>query len=136
MYFYIVCDMYLAYLCTVCVWIFLILYSFGNPHHDEKSILAPIRQCCRSVMNNTIAVELLEIPFLCRLRNSTWSVLQSVAKGPYLSNILDSSMKRDVLYPILTTDHLQAIDRRLNDILRTVEHCVMTHGQNIVLVDG
>ena len=24
-----------------------ILCSFGNPHHDEMSILAPLKQCCR-----------------------------------------------------------------------------------------
>lgn len=67
-----------------------------------------------------------------RLRNSTWTELLDLHnKG--LSKLLDSSLKRDPLYPILTSDHLKAIDRRLNIILDLVRDCIKHHGANKVL---
>ena len=74
--------------------------------------------------------------YICipRLRNSTWTTLLSFNKVP-LSTVLDESLRRDKLYPILTPDHLQAIDRRLKFIIATVEQCIREHSIHTVLID-
>ena len=71
--------------------------------------------------------------YLCRLRNSTWTTLQTLHKNGPLSRLLDESMKQDPVYPILTTKHLQAVDRRLNKIMETVRYCIKQHGETTVL---
>ncbi len=91
-----------------------------------------------SVINNRpihYNIHLLNnIVIVYRLRSSTWIRLQSVFKAP-LSMLLDNSMQRDVIYPILSNGHLEAIDRRLLEIIRTIEHCILTHGEHKVLFD-
>ena len=52
-----------------------------------------------------------------------------------LSKLLDESMRRDPLWPILTRPHLKAIDRRLDIVIRAVEHCIEQYGRNRVIVD-
>lgn len=90
--------------------------SFRNPSHDELSILAPLRQCCR-------------------LRRSTWAkLLQLKQQGP-LSLILERSLKRDPLYPILTQDNLVAIDRRHRLTIDHVMKCIAQYGNSTVIVD-
>ncbi|CAI8055918.1 Glycosaminoglycan xylosylkinase [Geodia barretti] len=89
--------------------------SFGNPYHDEMSILAPLQQCCR-------------------VRQSTWDRLQELIHSePSLSQRLDQSMRRDPAYPILTSLHLQAIDRRLDIIDKSIRDCFAAHGRDTVL---
>ncbi|XP_033114493.1 glycosaminoglycan xylosylkinase-like [Anneissia japonica] len=77
--------------------------SFGNPFHDEASILAPLEQCCR-------------------LRQSTWDRLQELKDGE-LSQVMEAVLSHDPISPVLTDLHLQAMDRRLQSILETVENC-------------
>lgn len=73
---------------------------------------------------------------ICRVRKSTWKRLQQfVQSGRSLSGALDDSLRRDPLYPILTAQHLEAIDRRHAIIMRTIEQCISRHGKETVLVD-
>ena len=73
---------------------------------DEFSILEPLRQCCV-------------------IRNSTFLKIAKLYTGPErLSDLLDESMKSDPVYPILLEGHLNAVDRRVVHILRTVAMCV------------
>ena len=70
------------------------------------------------------------------MRQSTWERLQQfVQSGQSLSGVLDDSLRRDPLYPILTAQHLEAIDRRYAIIMGTVEQCIARHGRETVLVD-
>ena len=79
---------------------------FGKAYYDEFSILAPLRQCCR-------------------VRESTFTKLTKLYIGPErLSDLLDNSLKNDPVYPILTRGHLNAVDRRVLHILRTIARCV------------
>ncbi|KAL0180276.1 hypothetical protein M9458_025718, partial [Cirrhinus mrigala] len=41
----------------------------------------------------------------------------------------EESLSRDPLTPVLTEDHLQALDRRLGHVLRTVGKCVKKLGE-------
>lgn len=61
----------------------------------------------------------------CLIRNSTFLKLAKLYVGPErLGDLLDSSMKSDPVYPILLEGHLDAVDRRVLHILRTVAMCV------------
>lgn len=77
--------------------------SFGNPYEDEVSILAPLYQCCI-------------------VRASTMKTLQQFA-GRTLSSSLESLLKTDPLYPILTKAHLEALDRRRYKALDAIAWC-------------
>ena len=95
------------------------MIRFGNPTHDEMSILAPLKQCCR-------------------VRRSTWERLESLSPshdGP-LSQILEESLKRDPLHPILSHLHLEAIDRRFLIVMATIQGCISEHSADVVLVDS
>lgn len=70
--------------------------------------------------------------FSHRLRNSTWLRLLSLRREG-LSPLLDKSLQRDPLYPIITPDHLIAIDRRLDKLIDLVQQCIDKHGSNAVL---
>lgn len=83
-----------------------LLFRFGKTKVDEFSILEPLRQCCV-------------------IRNSTFLKLAKLYIGPErLSDLLDKSMKSDPVYPILLPGHLNAVDRRILHILRTVAACI------------
>lgn len=45
------------------------------------------------------------------------------------------SLLQDRLAPVLTEDHLLALDRRLQIILKTVEKCIEAFGEDIVVTD-
>nr|XP_054770184.1 glycosaminoglycan xylosylkinase-like [Lytechinus pictus] len=89
--------------------------SFGNPYLDEGTILAPIYQCCR-------------------LRRSTWNTLQQFKDGR-LSQVMSQVLSHDPIAPVLTNWHLEALDRRLNDIIDTMHNCFTKHGEDIVLIE-
>lgn len=93
--------------------------SFGNPNVDEISILAPLYQCCR-------------------ILRSTWNTLNSLnnRKDKPLSETLKDSLNFDPLSPILTQNHLDALDRRLGKIVEHVNKCISKNGEDIVLVEG
>ena len=71
----------------------------------------------------------------CRVRESTWERVQELlASDTSLSQKLDQSLRRDPVYPILTAQHLEAIDRRMAIIDKTVRQCFSRHGRETVLV--
>ncbi|XP_077474141.1 extracellular serine/threonine protein kinase FAM20C [Stigmatopora argus] len=84
--------------------------GFGKHSHDEMSILVPLNQCCR-------------------VKKSTFLRLQLLAKEDYrLSTLMEESLLRDRLSPVLIRPHLQAMDRRLGLVLRTLADCVAKEG--------
>ncbi|KAK3759718.1 hypothetical protein RRG08_064439 [Elysia crispata] len=90
--------------------------SFGNPDHDEMSILAPLYQCCQ-------------------IRASLWQRLLALQEG-VLSRVLVSVLEQDPIAPILTQKHLSALDRRLGTVLDQVGACVDRVGINAIMVDS
>lgn len=80
--------------------------SFGRPFFDDMSILAPLTQCCV-------------------IRSSTTKKLLSFHHGPKsFSAALNESLSKDPLFPIVSNDHLVAIDRRVEIILKGIRKCV------------
>lgn len=89
--------------------------AFGRQFTDEMSILTPVMQCCL-------------------MRYSTMQrLIHLYANG--FSKMLDESMKSDPLYPILTKDHLESVDRRLEIVLEQVANCVKEYTVEHVIVD-
>ncbi|KAI8518561.1 Glycosaminoglycan xylosylkinase [Branchiostoma belcheri] len=89
--------------------------SFGNPNHDERTILAPIYQCCK-------------------LRSTTWERMKLLT-GDRLSQLLRKSLAHDPIAPVLTEAHLSAMDRRLLTAIDMVQGCIDENGRDNVLVD-
>lgn len=89
--------------------------SFGKAHHDEMSILAPVRQCCL-------------------MRRSTYDRLKHLYAAKF-SVLLDASLRADPLYPILTQAHLDAVDRRLALIFYQLIECMRRFKPFEVIVD-
>ncbi|XP_054614911.1 extracellular serine/threonine protein kinase FAM20C [Dunckerocampus dactyliophorus] len=84
--------------------------GFGKHSHDEMSILVPLSQCCR-------------------VRKSTYLRLQLLSKEEYqLSSLMEESLLRDRLSPILIQPHLQAMDRRLGLVLQVLADCMAKEG--------
>uniref|UniRef100_A0A4W6DUQ0 FAM20C golgi associated secretory pathway kinase n=1 Tax=Lates calcarifer TaxID=8187 RepID=A0A4W6DUQ0_LATCA len=92
--------------------------GFGKHSHDELSILVPLSQCCR-------------------VRKSTYLRLQLLAKEEYqLSSLMEESLLRDRLSPVLIQPHLQAMDRRLRLVLQVLGGCMEKEGYvNVVEED-
>uniref|UniRef100_A0AAR2KII0 FAM20 C-terminal domain-containing protein n=1 Tax=Pygocentrus nattereri TaxID=42514 RepID=A0AAR2KII0_PYGNA len=89
--------------------------GFGKHSHDEMSILVPLSQCCR-------------------VRRSTYLRLQLLAKEEYqLSSLMEESLLRDRLVPILIKPHLQALDRRLRLALNVLAECIEKEGYTAVV---
>lgn len=79
---------------------------FSQPTYDHMSILAPIRQCCL-------------------IRLSTLAKFIKLYKGPdRLSEIMRSSLNSDPLSPVLMEADLEALDRRVGTLLKTVSDCL------------
>lgn len=72
-----------------------------------------------------------------RLRKSTYLRLQLLAKEDYqLSALMEESLLRDRLSPILIQPHLQAMDRRLRLVLQVLVGCIEKEGYvNVVEED-
>ncbi|KAM9424258.1 extracellular serine/threonine protein kinase FAM20C [Pholidichthys leucotaenia] len=91
--------------------------GFGKHSHDELSILVPLIQCCR-------------------VRKSTHLRLQLLAKEEYkLSTLMAESLVRDHLTPILIQPHLDAMDRRLRQVLYVLSECIEKEGYSYVVED-
>uniref|UniRef100_A0A6Q2YQ27 FAM20 C-terminal domain-containing protein n=1 Tax=Esox lucius TaxID=8010 RepID=A0A6Q2YQ27_ESOLU len=89
--------------------------GFGKHSHDELSILVPLSQCCR-------------------VRRSTHLRLQLLAKEEYqLSHLMEESLVRDRLHPVLIQPHLEAMDRRLRLVLQVLAVCVEKEGYSNVV---
>ncbi|XP_074654697.1 glycosaminoglycan xylosylkinase-like [Tubulanus polymorphus] len=91
--------------------------SFGNPFHDEQTILAPIYQCCI-------------------IRRKTYEQLLKFTDG-LLSSLIRRILADDPISPILTDLHLKALDRRLNMLLSTIQQCIQLNGaeENVLVGD-
>ncbi|ERE73927.1 glycosaminoglycan xylosylkinase-like protein [Cricetulus griseus] len=89
--------------------------SFGNPSLDERSILAPLYQCCI-------------------IRVSTWNRLNYLKNG-VLKSALKSAMAHDPISPVLSDPHLDTVDQRLLNVLATVKQCTDQFGMDTVLVE-
>uniref|UniRef100_A0A8D0G4Z6 FAM20C golgi associated secretory pathway kinase n=1 Tax=Sphenodon punctatus TaxID=8508 RepID=A0A8D0G4Z6_SPHPU len=89
--------------------------GFGKYSHDELSILVPLNQCCR-------------------IRKSTYLRLQLLAKEEYkLSHLMEESLLKDKIAPIIYHLHLEAMDRRLRMVLKAVSDCIEKDGyENVV----
>ncbi|XP_014252220.1 glycosaminoglycan xylosylkinase-like [Cimex lectularius] len=90
--------------------------SFGNPHVDFIDTLAPLYQCCR-------------------IREEFVSVLASLRDGQ-LSNWLEVLLSSSPLSPVLTKEHFEALDRRVNIVLAAILYCINEKGEEEVLVTG
>uniref|UniRef100_A0A8C4SD85 Family with sequence similarity 20 member C, like n=1 Tax=Erpetoichthys calabaricus TaxID=27687 RepID=A0A8C4SD85_ERPCA len=91
--------------------------GFGRHSHDELSILAPLRQCCR-------------------IKRSTYHRLRLLSQEEYwLSDVLRESLSRDPLTPVLSEPHLLALDRRLKIILQMISGCMKAHSRGVVYDD-
>uniref|UniRef100_A0A8D2JIX2 FAM20C golgi associated secretory pathway kinase n=1 Tax=Varanus komodoensis TaxID=61221 RepID=A0A8D2JIX2_VARKO len=89
--------------------------GFGKYSHDELSILVPLNQCCR-------------------IRKSTYLRLQLLAKEEYkLSHLMEESLQKDKIAPILYKLHLEAMDRRLRLVLKAVSDCIEKEGYSNVV---
>ncbi|XP_076856912.1 pseudokinase FAM20A [Brachyhypopomus gauderio] len=90
--------------------------GFGRHSHDEMSILAPLIQCCI-------------------IKRSTLLRLRLLTRPEYrLSDVMRESLDQDPLRPVLTEPHLQALDRRLEHVLRAVVRCMKRLGEAQVVV--
>lgn len=70
-----------------------------------------------------------------RIKRSTLFRLKLLAKSEYrLSDVMRESLSRDPLMPVLSEEHLQALDRRLAQVLRTVGKCVKKLGETHVVI--
>ncbi|KAK6195413.1 hypothetical protein SNE40_000850 [Patella caerulea] len=87
--------------------------SFGNPFHDERSILAPLYQCCS-------------------LRVKTWQRLLSL-QGGILSSVLRGVLDGDPIAPVINDKHLIALDRRLKSALNEVDICISKYGMKVIV---
>ncbi|CAB1313163.1 unnamed protein product [Coregonus sp. 'balchen'] len=89
--------------------------GFGKHSHDEMSILAPLSQCCI-------------------IKHSTLLRLQLLSQDHYrLSDVMRESLGGDALQPVLAEPHLQALDRRLHRVLKTVHRCFRRLGEAQVI---
>lgn len=65
-----------------------------------------------------------------RLRASTWDRLQ-VFSGGVLTEMIDRLSKNDLLYPLITEKHREAIERRLLVVYAVVEYCLDHEGEKM-----
>lgn len=72
-----------------------------------------------------------------RVKKSTYLRLQLLAKEEFrLSSLMEESLLRDRLTPILIQPHLQAMDRRLRLVLQVLASCIENEGYvNVVEED-
>ena len=68
-----------------------------------------------------------------RLRNQTYQRLLELRSG-VLSIVMSAILHHDPISPVLTDPHLNALDRRLENILEAVTECIKTNGEKAVLL--
>lgn len=91
--------------------------GFGKHSEDDIAILAPLSQCCM-------------------IKNSTLLKLQLLSLPDYkLSDVMRESLLQDLLAPVLTEPHLQALNRRILQVLNVVQDCIKTFGEKNVIAD-
>lgn len=71
-----------------------------------------------------------------RFRNSTYQTLLDLTKeGSRLGKLLKFSLSQDPLYPVITDEFYEALDRRLAQFMDEIDKCITTHGKQTVLVE-
>ncbi|KAK4020866.1 hypothetical protein OUZ56_002810 [Daphnia magna] len=89
--------------------------SFGRPDLDYIDILAPLYQCCV-------------------IRKSTYNRLEMLESGPLGTLIEELTLKDSLIGPLLTNEHVQAINRRLGKVIQTIELCAKMKSWDDILV--
>ena len=70
------------------------------------------------------------------MKKTTHLRLQLLAKEEYkLSELMEESLQRDSLAPILIQPHLEAMDRRLRLVLQVLADCIEKEGYSNVVED-
>nr|XP_042908500.1 extracellular serine/threonine protein kinase FAM20C-like [Parasteatoda tepidariorum] len=91
--------------------------GFARSYHDEKSIIAPLTQCCQ-------------------IRLSTFNKLYSFLIGPRsLSDLMRGSLYGDPVAPVLTEPHLHALDRRVISLLQIIHRCIENYSSYMVFLN-
>ena len=97
------------------------MYRFARAYQDEFDLLFPLSKCCQ-------------------IRQSTMGKLLMVYNTiDGLSGALRKSLQTEIVQPILTESHLEALDRRLVKVLEVIYSCVGMNGKdvkNIIIDDG
>ena len=106
--------------------------AFGRSAHDEMSILAPLYQV--GFLPIIVMVTLPPHLQCCVIRQSTISMLLSYHSGPTsLAAALNKSLSSDPIKPVLTDQHLEAVDRRVGLVLQVVRECLDTFNHEDVI---
>ncbi|XP_033228336.1 glycosaminoglycan xylosylkinase [Belonocnema kinseyi] len=93
--------------------------SLGNPNVDHFDILAPLYQCCM-------------------IHKTTWDRLKLLSGGSLsisLAKLLSHEEAMSDIEPLITVEHLSAMDRRLLTIYSVVEFCIRQkkYTSNVIL---
>lgn len=126
-----------------CFFVLFSVCSFGNAALDERSILAPLYQCCMWVnlwLIHSLFVTFLLIYYiyliisLVRVRVSTWNRI-NLLRGGALSSAMRQALAFDPIHPVLAEPHLAALDRRLSGVIATVKQCMEAQGPDNTLIE-
>ncbi|KAI4891651.1 hypothetical protein NFI96_003532 [Prochilodus magdalenae] len=116
-------DMRVGLLNRMWMWV---LRSRSSVQTDGSSQTPPVNQWAVTTLSTAGGMS---------IKRSTLLRLQLLARPEYrLSDVMRESLSRDPLRPILTEPHLQALDRRLERVLRAVGRCVKKLGEAKVVV--
>lgn len=66
------------------------------------------------------------------IRNSTYQHLKLLSEYK-LSEIVEHLLKTDLLWPLLTNEHLKALDRRFLFVMASIEMCFDMFNKNYVI---
>ncbi|KAL8574021.1 hypothetical protein ACOMHN_065996 [Nucella lapillus] len=97
-------------------------YLTGNADRHHFDVIAHAHQGMMVMLDNGK-----------RVRQLTWQRLR-LLRGGILSGVLREVLREEPLHPVLTDQHLQALDRRLNKILTEIQSCLQRFGEDHVLV--
>ena len=69
-----------------------------------------------------------------RIRKATYQRLKLLSGG-VLSAVLRQILSRDPIAPVLWEPHYDALDRRLDTLIKTVDDCIAKHSESYVLIE-
>lgn len=76
----------------------------------------------------------LLIATFCRIRRSTWDKLLALSKGSKsLGALLKERTSVDFVAPVLTDEHFEAVNRRLENAINLINKCISKRGESVVL---
>ena len=71
-----------------------------------------------------------------RIRRSTWKKLLELSKGTKsLGSLLRVATSVDSVAPVLTDEHFEAVDRRLEKVTKLIAQCIEKTGAAAVLTE-